>query len=131
LVLVPSGFFPGRFGQAADHNFHATPAFARRPAAEIAVRRKISYDIDLLPGASTQVKEMANGMVKHDKGESILASPSQAPSVGYQPQQTLAGEHRSLQAKIEPANTGINEAVVVGYGRQKEGAVTGRCGMRR
>ena len=82
-----------------------------------------------LGGVSVQVRDGKAGTMTNDKGEFTLAAADSAvlivSFVGYTPQEMPVNGQSSLNIQLRPANTGLNEVVVVGYGTQKRSNITG------
>jgi TonB-linked SusC/RagA family outer membrane protein len=82
-----------------------------------------------LAGVSVQVRGSKNGTVTNEKGEFSLAASDSAilviSFVGYTPLEVPVNNRGNLQIFLKPANSGLNEVVVVGYGTQKRSNLTG------
>lgn len=84
-----------------------------------------------LPGVSVQLEGTKIGVVANNKGEFML-DIQQLPatlifnSVGYKKVQlAIHPGMASLKISMQPTNTGLDEVVIVGYGKQKKISVTG------
>ncbi|HVU58867.1 MAG TPA: TonB-dependent receptor [Puia sp.] len=82
-----------------------------------------------LPGVSVQVRGSKNGTMTNEKGEFSLAASDSAvlviSFVGYSPLELPVDATGNMRILLRPANTGLNEVVVVGYGTQKRSNLTG------
>ncbi len=82
-----------------------------------------------LPGVSVSVKGTTQGIVTGDKGDFVL---SVAPSavihfsfIGYQVTDVPVNGRKTLTVTLSLLNTALTDVVVVGYGTQRRGDVTG------
>jgi TonB-linked SusC/RagA family outer membrane protein len=83
-----------------------------------------------LPQATVSVMNGDKGTVTNDKGAFILPGlPSnttvQISSVGYESQQFVITSQTEINAQLKPAATGLDEAVVIGYGKTSRRLNTG------
>ncbi len=83
-----------------------------------------------LPGVSIQVKNTRTGTITDAKGNfTITVKDKQAVLVftyiGYTSVEKQVGEKTRLKVKLKPANTGLNQLVVIGYGTQTKKDLTG------
>lgn len=82
-----------------------------------------------LPGVSVKLKGTSNGTTTNLDGKfNINADASQTlvfSFLGYVQQEIAVGAQKTIDVKLLPNATNINEVVVVGYGTQKKATVTG------
>jgi TonB-linked SusC/RagA family outer membrane protein len=82
-----------------------------------------------MPGVSVTVKGTTNGVITDGNGKYSITVPNNATLtftvVGYQPQDLPAGNGAVINVKLVPAQTELDEVVVVGYGTQKRETLTG------
>lgn len=83
-----------------------------------------------LPGASVSVKGTTQGTVTDLDGKfSIKVSNSKSvlivSFIGYQTQEVVVGNQRSIQIKMKDDSKMIDEVVIVGFGTQKKINATG------
>jgi TonB-linked outer membrane protein, SusC/RagA family len=83
-----------------------------------------------LPGVTVQVKGQQDFVVTDTKGAfSIKVSGPRDilvfTSAGYTLKEVKVGNQTQMAIGMAPKRTGLNEVVVVGYGKQKRGEVTG------
>ncbi len=86
-------------------------------------------DNNPLPGISVSVKGSKTGTVTNTDGMfSINASPEdilEFSSVGYEPAAILAGSGATLNITLKKSESTLEDVVVVGYGTQRRGNLTG------
>lgn len=85
---------------------------------------------EAMPGVTVQVKGTTTGVVTNEKGQYIITVPEGRAtlvisSIGYQQQEISVRGAGHVDVHMQPANTGLNQVVVVGYGTQKKVSVTG------
>ncbi len=84
---------------------------------------------EALSGATITVKGTKKSVVTDETGKFSIEAPVGSTlvvtSVGYSPQDVLVGSESSLNIKLQQANQSMGEIVVVGYGTQKKGSITG------
>lgn len=111
-----------------------TAASAPLPALlpmEIVVKGKITNEKgEALPGVTIQVKGTSTGVITNENGEYIITVPDEkgvllVSFVGYEKVEMPVGGKARIDIALKPANTGVNEVVVVGYGTQKKVTMTG------
>jgi TonB-linked SusC/RagA family outer membrane protein len=82
-----------------------------------------------LVGVTIQVKGTTVGTVTDATGAFALEVPDSATLVvsyvGFQTREVAVNGQTSLHITLQPANAGLNEIVVIGYGTQKKSQVTG------
>lgn len=82
-----------------------------------------------LSGASVVVKGTTTGAVADFDGNYTINAPSDATLifsyVGYAPLEVAVNGRSSVNASLEPDAAALDEVVLVGYGTQKRGEVTG------
>lgn len=82
-----------------------------------------------LPGVSVSVSGGKRGTIADENGNfSIDAQPGETLEfsiVGYKPYKLKIGSQTSLNIKLEPDVADLNSVVVIGYGTQKKGDLTG------
>ncbi len=100
-------------------------------AAIIQVRGTVTDAITHQPlgGVSIQVQGSKTGTMTNEKGEFGFAVSDSAilvvSFVGYAPQEIPVKGQTNINILLKPANAGLNEVVVVGYGTQKRSNLTG------
>ena len=102
------------------------------PAATVTRRGRVvdASDGSRLPGVNVVVKESTVGNVTDDRGNYVLRVPRQATilvfsSVGYRTQEVPIDQRTTVDVRLEPEVTSLNEVVVVGYGSQARDDMTG------
>lgn len=82
-----------------------------------------------LIGVSVQIKGTHMGTVTDTHGHYTLAASSDATLVfsyvGYQTKEMVINGREVINMTLSAANTGLNEVVVIGYGKQKKATLTG------
>jgi TonB-linked SusC/RagA family outer membrane protein len=83
-----------------------------------------------LTGVTVQVKGEHDFVITSDKGFFTIHVPGAASVLvisyaGYGGKEITVGNQTSVSISLTPRLTGLNEVVVVGYGKQKRGEVTG------
>lgn len=83
-----------------------------------------------LQGVSVGLNGAGPGTVSSERGIYSLAVPNSArtlvfSSVGYVPKEVALGSSSTVDVKLDKDVAGLNTVVVVGYGTQKKGKVTG------
>ncbi|MBZ5855520.1 SusC/RagA family TonB-linked outer membrane protein [Flavihumibacter profundi] len=83
-----------------------------------------------VPGASIIEKKQLNGTTSGEDGRFSISVNNSNPTLvishaGFVPVELKAGNNKSLEIVITPDGKSMNEVVVVGYGTQKKGSVTG------
>jgi len=82
-----------------------------------------------LPGVTILVKGSKQGAVSDNNGDFRISVAADAvllvSYMGYNKQEVSVNSRSSIDVQLQPANSGLNEVVVVGYGTQKKVAVTG------
>ncbi len=108
-----------------------------KPLAESAARAMISVKGAVtdsvthapLIGVSIQVRGGRGGTATNEKGEFGMTVPDSAvllvSFIGYITREVPVNGHSFLPIRLKPANAGLNEVVVVGYGTQKRSNLTG------
>lgn len=118
----------------------STEVFASKPLsktevlnasfAEVVITGKVTDEKDQpMPGVTLHIKGTDIGVVTNEKGKYIITAPTETSvlvvtSVGYQEQDLEINGRKTINIKLEPANTGLNAVEVVGYGTQKRISVT-------
>ena len=85
---------------------------------------------ETLPGVTVLVKGTTNGTGTGPDGTYTLQVPAQGGTlvfsfVGYATQEMVIGGQSTISPALSPDSKGLDEVVVVGYGTQKAGNVTG------
>ena len=107
---------------------HAIPSvFAQVPAVTGVVR---NADRQPVPGASVSLKSEGRQVLTDDNGKFSLAVAKAGDllitSIGYQDKTIRVNpESRDLDIELVSKTAALNEVVVVGYGTQRRGSVTG------
>ncbi len=82
-----------------------------------------------LPGVTIQVKNGNMGVVTDAEGAYSIMVPDDAVLIisylGFNTQEIAVNGRRAIDVQLHPSATGLNEIVVVGYGTQKKGDLTG------
>src|SRR5687768_15559303 len=106
--------------------------FAYANAQDRVVTGKVtdSKDGSPLQSVSVIVKGRTSGTQTAADGSFRISVPSGATtlvftSVGYEPQEVAVGSGSLNVSLVATAGTNLNEVVVVGYGTQRKGDVTG------
>ena len=85
-----------------------------------------------LAGVSVTLKGTTTGTTTDNSGSFTLTVPEKGTLVfsfvGYNPQEVPLTGQPEIEVKLSPANTVLNEVVVVGYGTQRRGDLTGAIG---
>lgn len=85
-----------------------------------------------LPGVSVKVKGAAGGTVTDADGRYRLTLPRGAvlvfSFVGYKATEVPLSGRSQVDVQLQPADNGLNEVVVIGYGAVKRGDLTGAVG---
>ncbi len=81
-------------------------------------------------GASVTIKGSATGVSTDTKGEFSIPVPGDAvillvSYVGYQSQEVMTNGQSRVQVTLQPVNRSMDEVVVIGYGQQRKGDLTG------
>ena len=86
-------------------------------------------DKETLPGVSVTIKGASGGTATDTQGRfSITASPGQVlifKYIGYNDQQVTVGNNPVINAQMTSSTKSLEEVVVIGYGTQKKGSLTG------
>lgn len=83
-----------------------------------------------LVGVSVQVKNSQTGTITDGKGNFVITVPDPRAVlmftyIGFSSQERSVGNQTAMQVILQPASTGLNQIVVVGYGTQKKQDLTG------
>jgi len=83
-----------------------------------------------LPGVSVKVKGGSGGTTTDLKGKYSLAIPDeravlQFAFIGFESQERTVGSARTINIVFKESATGLNEVVIIGYGRVKKSDLTG------
>lgn len=83
-----------------------------------------------IPGVSIVVKGTSQGTVTNSDGEYSLNAPTNAyilicSFIGYKTQEVAVDGRTAINIKLTQSLTQLDEVVVVGYGTQKKGDITG------
>lgn len=80
-------------------------------------------------GASVKLKGSSSGTSTNEKGQFTLTIPEngvlEISSVGFETQEVRPGASGTVSVKLSVANQQLNDVVVVGYGTQRKGSLTG------
>ncbi|WP_439489449.1 SusC/RagA family TonB-linked outer membrane protein [Algoriphagus sp.] len=99
--------------------------------AQSTVRGRVTDDTDAgLPGATILVKGTSLGTTSDLEGNFSIAVPDQNAVlvfsfIGYQAQEIPVSNQSVINVKLDPSTESLEEVIVVGYGTQREEAVTG------
>ncbi|RYE22912.1 MAG: SusC/RagA family protein, partial [Sphingobacteriaceae bacterium] len=84
---------------------------------------------ETLIGATVQVKGTTNGTATGLDGDFTLKANDgdqlEIKSIGYTTVTVAADFSKTMQIRLEPANTALNEVLVVGYATQRKADLTG------
>lgn len=99
-------------------------------AQDITVNGKISDENGLpVPGATILIKGSNKATASDFDGKFQINVPSNGTLtisfVGYSTTQEVVNGRTKLDIKLKPESQGLNEVVVIGYGTQKKGLITG------
>ncbi|HLR33613.1 MAG TPA: carboxypeptidase-like regulatory domain-containing protein, partial [Fodinibius sp.] len=108
-------------------------------ASSVALSQTISGTVvdaqseETLPGVNITVKGTTTGTSSGSQGDFSLTVPSLSDTlvfsfIGYQTQEIPIGGRSELKVVMEPEAIAGEEVVVVGYGTQESGDVTGSVG---
>jgi TonB-linked SusC/RagA family outer membrane protein len=93
------------------------------------VRGRITSRDSALAGVSVQVKGTTNTTQTDDNGNFSINAPANGTlvfsSVGYLTSEVRINNRSEISLQLEPTIGNMNEVVVVGYGTQRRGSVTG------
>lgn len=83
-----------------------------------------------LPGATVEVKDSNTGVVTDFNGNYTIEVPNpnavlRVSYVGFAPLELQVEGRQTLNVQLEPATSGLNEVLVIGYGKQKRRDLTG------
>lgn len=92
--------------------------------------RVLNENNEPLPGASVMIKGKTAGTNTDDQGffqlKNVLPGDVLVISmVGYQSLETIVNDRTSINVQLKPADKGLDEVVVIGYGTQKKVNLTG------
>jgi TonB-linked SusC/RagA family outer membrane protein len=113
-----------------------TPGFASMHGQAMAQQITVSGVVtdassgESLPGVSVFLRGTNTGGVTDINGRYTINAGSAADVlvfsfVGYDTQEILVGNQRTLNVALEPSVTALDEIVVIGYGTQRRGDITG------
>src|SRR5690606_1758573 len=84
---------------------------------------------DALPGVSVKVKGGTGGTTTYGNGQFTLKTPDNSvlifSYIGYQVKEEAVQGSSTLEITLLPSNQELDEVVVVGYGTQRKGDITG------
>lgn len=82
-----------------------------------------------LAGVTVKVKNGSTGVVTDAQGDYSIIVPDGAVLVvsylGFETREIAVNSRKEIDIQLHPSATGLNEVVVVGYGTQKKGDLTG------
>ncbi|MGN7720019.1 TonB-dependent receptor [Chitinophaga sp. 22620] len=82
-----------------------------------------------LPGVSVSVQGTKQGTITNDSGDFVLSVPPTATlhfsMLGYKPADVAVNGRKAFTVTLSLQNTAVSELIVVGYGTQRRGDVTG------
>ncbi|MGK9126076.1 TonB-dependent receptor [Olivibacter sp. SA151] len=88
---------------------------------------------DALPGVSVKVKGGTGGTTTDGNGQFTLKTPDSAvlifSYIGYQVKEEAVQGSSTLEITLLPSDQELDEVVVVGYGTQRKGDITGAVGV--
>ena len=118
--------------QASALPANEKPAAAIEQSADLQIHGTVtgSENNELLPGVSVIVKGTSTGTTTDINGKYQLSVAGEQATlvfsfVGYTPQEILIGNRAQIDVNLVADIKALNEVVVVGYGTQKRGDITG------
>lgn len=107
----------------------AAPRQAARPRTIIGSVTEARTNVSL-PGVTVMIKGTNRGAQSQGDGTYSIQVPEGSNTlvfsyIGYAPREVELSSSNQLHISLTPANTGLNEVVVVAYGEQKKATVTG------
>ncbi|MBE7175537.1 MAG: TonB-dependent receptor [Mucilaginibacter polytrichastri] len=99
--------------------------------AQISVKGKVTDEKNLgLPNASIKIKGSETGVNADADGNFVISVPGEQTVlvftyIGYDTQEVPVGNKRALAVALKGAENTLEQVVVVGYGTQKKGTITG------
>ncbi|MFN8356204.1 MAG: TonB-dependent receptor [Spirosomataceae bacterium] len=103
-----------------------------QPLDDIIIKGKVTdaQTGETLPGVSIMVKGSTNGTTTNNLGEFTIKVPNSKSIlvfsfVGYQSYSTTVGAQTTISISLSADTKTLDEVVVVGYGSQKKGNITG------
>jgi len=102
--------------------------------ADISIKGKVTDEKnEALPGVSVLVKGSNRGAVTDMDGNFSLSVPEQNvvlvfSFIGYTTKEITLGNQTSLSVKLDASVSSLSEVMVVGYGTQRKGDITGSIG---
>jgi TonB-linked SusC/RagA family outer membrane protein len=89
-----------------------------------------------LPGVTVRVKGTGKATITNSDGKFTIDVPSAQTvlvftSMGYMPEEINVGSQKTLTVVLKDAIKALDEVVVVGYGTQKKGSITGAVSQIR
>ena len=97
----------------------------------IRVTGTVSDNLDYpLPGVTIMIKGTAHGTTTDMNGEYVISVPNdtcvlQFSFIGYKTQEVIVGNKRVISVYLSEETLGLDEVVVVGFGKQKKTDVVG------
>lgn len=104
---------------------------AKSALADVLVQGTVTDDKgETLPGVNVVIKGLTRGTTTDASGQFSVSVPDQSTVlvfsfVGYKTQEVVVGAANRLSVKLVPDDQSLDEVVVVGYGTQSRGSVTG------
>ncbi|MDB5192515.1 MAG: TonB-linked outer membrane protein SusC/RagA family, partial [Segetibacter sp.] len=102
-------------------------------AATITVRGFVTNKQGPMQGVSVNEEGAGNGVATDEKGSFTIQAPANGvlifTSVGYATHRVNVDNKTSINVVLAIANKALDEVVVVGYGTQRRGNVTGSVGI--
>ena len=105
-----------------------------RPIADTEVRGRVTDENDAgLPGVNVLLKGTNQGVVTDENGNFIISVSDRAATlvfsfIGYATREVAVGNQITLNVQLEPSANSLSEVLVVGYGTQRKGDITGAIG---
>ncbi len=121
---------------AASDNWHPTALPTRAATApKLRIDRVITGTVkddqgQAVPGVSLAIKGSTTGTVTNEQGQFRLTIPDDNSTlvithVGYASQEIIVGSRSTVDVVLQNDQRVLSEVVVVGYGTQRRGAITG------
>ena len=123
-------FFIAGFSQVYGHDNAMSANSAMQQSITVAGVVTDASSGETLPGVSVAIKGTSLGTVTDIDGRYTLSvsGPSDIlvfSFVGYTPQEIQVGNQRTVNVALATAVTALDEIVVIGYGTQRRGDITG------
>lgn len=121
-----------RFGEQPESEFTGPPERSR--TADVTVKGRVTDEKnEPLPGVSILVKGSNRGGVTDMDGNFSLAVPERDAVlvfsfIGYVTKEITVGSQTTIDVRLDASVSSLSEVMVVGYGTQRKGDITGSIG---